>query len=196
MSYSDKRRRLEPLEISCSSADCKSGLHCFRLTKRMKAADERGMCRYCGAKLVDVSRTYRRDFTDVKYTLEALKWEYWRHHYWHIEIDQKAVNHARRKGKIALRVAAAKRLRQSVGNAEPFHDGQQTPKTGNTLYYAQHATATCCRKCIEDWHGVQMGKALTDGQINYFTDLLMLYIEERLPSLTETGEYIPPIRSK
>lgn len=190
------RKRLEPLEITCSSSDCNSGLHCFRQTKKMKAADEGGRCKYCGVKLIDLSRTYRRDLSDVKYTIESLKYELWRHYYWHIEIDQLAVNHARRKGKSGMRVAAENRIRKAVGDANPSLDGRQTPKKGNALYYAQHATATCCRKCIEDWHGIPMGKSLSDDQIQYFADLVMLYVEERLPFLTEKGEYVPPISRK
>jgi Domain of unknown function (DUF4186) len=161
----------------------------------MKSTNEGGKCRYCGAELVDWTRTHKRDLNDVQYTFEALKYELWRHHYWHIDIDEKAVNHARRKGKSGMKVAAEKRLRTAVGNANPFRDGYQTPKKGNVLYYAQHATATCCRKCMEDWHGIPTGQALTDKQIVYFTDLLMLYIDERL-QLTERGEYVPPIRHK
>lgn len=189
------KRRLAPLEITCSSADCKSGLHCFTQTKKMKGTDEGGRCRYCGAELVDWSRTHKRDLDDVQYTFEALRYELWRHRYWHIDIDEKAINHARRKGKSGMKAAAERRLRSSVGDANPYRDGYQTPKKGNVLYYAQHATATCCRKCMEDWHGVPMGQALTDRQIAYFTDLLMLYIDERL-QLTENGEYVPSIRRK
>jgi len=81
------KRRLAPLEITCSSADCKSGLHCFTQTKKMKGTDEGGKCRYCGAELVDWTRTHKRDLDDVRYTFEALRYELWRHHYWHIDIE-------------------------------------------------------------------------------------------------------------
>ena len=91
--------------------------------------------------------------------------------------------------------AAESRLRSSVGPMAPFRDGYQTGSGGNNpLHYAQHATATCCRKCIAEWHGIPRGVELTAVQIDYFTRLLMLYIEERLPDLTEGGEYVPPIR--
>jgi hypothetical protein len=188
------KKRLDPLKITCKSADCDSGLHCFSLTKKMKIADQTGQCRYCGAKLVDWKRIYKRDLTDADYTFKALKYELWRHYYWHIEIDEKAINHARRKGKAGMKEAAEKRIRNSVGDGNPYRDGMQTPRKGNALYYAQHATATCCRKCIEEWHGIPVGQALSDGQIEYFKELVMLYIEERLPFLTEQGEYIAPIR--
>lgn len=188
--------RLEPLNITCTSADCEAGLHCFKQTRKMKTADAGGRCRYCGEELVDWDRTHHRDLTDVHYTFKALKTEMYRHHYWHLEIDQRALNHARRKGRKGMREAAERRVTTSVGGPNPFRDGMQTPKNGNALYYAQHATAICCRKCIEEWHGIPQGVKLTLKQIAYFTELLMLYISERLPFLTEDGEQVPAIRRK
>lgn len=190
------KKRLEPLKITCKSADCKRNLHCFSQTKKMKIANQTGQCRYCGAKLVDWTRVYKLNLADVNYTFKALKFELWRHYYWHLKIDQKAINHALRRGKIGMRIAAEKRVRNSVGGANPYRDGIQTPREGNTLYFAQHATATCCRKCIQEWHGIPIGKELTPNQIEYFTELIMLYIDERLSFLTDEGEYVPPIRSK
>jgi hypothetical protein len=35
---------------------------------------------------------------------------------------------------------------------------------------------------------------LTEDEVRYFTDLLCLYVAERLPELTENGVKIPPIR--
>ncbi|MFX0116112.1 MAG: DUF4186 family protein [Candidatus Hodarchaeota archaeon] len=188
------KKKLEPLKISCKSADCERGLHCFVRTRKMKITNPAGQCIYCGVKLVDSKRMYKRDIADAEYTFKTLKYEMWRHYYWHIEIDQKAINYARRKGIVGMRAAAEARIRNSVGAANPYKDGIQTPKKGNALYYAQHATATCCRKCIEDWHGIPIGQPLTDDQTRYFQELIMLYIEERLPFLTEHGEYVPPIR--
>lgn len=31
------------------------------------------------------------------------------------------------------------------------NDGKQTPMKGHPVFTAQHATATCCRKCIKKW---------------------------------------------
>ena len=90
-----------------------------------------------------------------------------------------------------MRIAAERRIRTSVGPAEPGFDGRQTPKEVNVLYYAQHATASCCRQCIEEWHGFPKGQALTDDEINYLSELVVHYVEERLPDLTEHGEKVP-----
>ncbi len=188
-----KRKPLK--KVTCTSTACDDGLHCFRQAKkRGEQHVQGGRCRDCGADLVDFPRVHKRDHKDVKYTWKSLKYELIRHHFWHLDIDLKAVNYARRKGKIGMRAAAENRLRKAVGPAEPPFDGRQTGKSGNPLFYAQHATATCCRKCIEYWHGIPQHTALTENQIQYFTALVMGFVDHRLPNLTENGEKVPPIR--
>jgi hypothetical protein len=125
-----------------------------------------------------------------------MRYELIRHHFWHIEIDEKAVLHARRKGINGMRIAAASRIRKSVGPARPARDGRQTPLegSGNAIYYAQHATASCCRKCVEYWHGIPQGQELTEEEINYLMELAMMFILDRIPVLTKDGETIPPRR--
>lgn len=182
---------LKPLKITCTSVDCENGLHCFRQTQRLVTFTQAGHCRACGVALIDWSRVHQRDPADASYTFAALKYELIRHHFWHIEIDIKAVNHARRKGTVELYTAAEQRLRKAVGPVNPPFDGRQTSREGNVIYYAQHATASCCRKCVEEWHGIPRGRALTDSEIGYLTTLAMLYITERLPALTRDGEKVP-----
>ena len=185
---------LKPLNIHCTSSDCQNGLHCFLQTKKMATENQEGRCRYCGVRLVDWRRVHKKDLADVEYTFTALKYELIRHHFWHLEIDQKAVNHARRKGRDGIRIAAEKRIGKYVGPAEPTFDGRQTPKSDNSIFYAQHATASCCRKCMQEWHGIPIGRKLLDEEVKYLTDLAMLYINERLPFLTKQGEKVPPIQ--
>lgn len=196
LTFAGKKKKLVPLEITCKSADCENDLHCFAQTKVMKIEHKNGHCRYCDAKLVDWKRTRKRNFEDVDYTFSALKCELWRHYYWHVDIDQKAINHAKRKGLIELKEAVYHRLQKYVGPAKPNYDGRQTPKSGNLIFYAQHATATCCRTCIEEWHGISKGQKLTEDQIKYFTELIMKYIVERMPSLVNDGERVAPLRHK
>ena len=38
--------------------------------------------------------------------------------------------------------------------ANPPNDGKQTPMRNHPVFIAQHATATCCRKCLQKWHGI------------------------------------------
>lgn len=190
------RASLKPLKISCTSTNCEEDQHCYLATKRMVAANQRGACRSCGARRVDWDRVHARDLADAGYTCRMLKTELIRAHFWQIAIDVRAVNYARRKGKRGLRDAAAHRIRTSVSAAQPPRDGRQTPWSGNPLYYAQHATATCCRRCIEEWHAIPRGRALTADEVEYLTALVCRYVDERLPQLSEDGEYVPAIRRR
>jgi hypothetical protein len=48
--------------------------------------------------------------------------------------------------------------------AEPARDGRQTPFRGHPAFVAQHATATCCRGCLEKWHRIPRGRPLADAE--------------------------------
>ena len=165
---------------------------------RALEGEKKRCCWACGADLIDWDRVHRLDLDDASSTFASLKIEYIRHHFWHVEIDQHAVNHALRKGVDGLRVATEKRIRQAVGEGvhpdEPTFDGRQTPLAGNVIFYAQHATSTCCRKCMEVWHGIPQTEDLTDRHVEYFTEIVMLFVQDRLPSLGKQGIKVPPIR--
>lgn len=62
--------------------------------------------------------------------------------------------------------------------AEPFHDGRQTPMRGHPCFIAQHATGCCCRSCLEKWHGIPMGRTLTDAETAYVVSVLMTWLHE------------------
>lgn len=181
---------LEPLKITCTSTRCEDGLHCYR-QKRAAAGQMSGPCRDCGADLVPWERVHARALGDVAHTFAALKTELIRHEFWHRELDEQAVRHAQRKGRIKLRAAAEHRIRKYLAPADLYRDGTQTALSGNVIYYAQHATATCCRKCAEEWHAIPQGRAMTEDEIAYCMALVWAYIEERLPDLAREGIAVP-----
>lgn len=190
----DQEDDLQPLRISCRSTNCAEGLHCFLRTKRQRTRVAPGSCYACGEHLVDMDRVHQRSIRDVQHTFNALKKELVRHHFWHLAIDQLAINHARRKGRTGIRVAAERRLRTSIGRPGNPYDGRQTPYAGNVLFYAQHAVAACCRKCIEEWHGIPQEWELTDDELSYLTELVCMYVDHRLPDLKAEGKHVAPIR--
>jgi hypothetical protein len=67
-------------------------------------------------------------------------------------------------------------LRQRLGAAHPLKDGRQTPWRGHPVFTAQHATATCCRGCMNKWHHVPQGRPLSDAEIDRFSALIMAWI--------------------
>ena len=75
-------------------------------------------------------------------------------------------------------------LSRKVGILTPFRDGMQTPLeeeklAGHPIYYAQHATATCCKKCAYYWWGFDRAKAYTEGQLNFLSELCIRYFQSR-----------------
>ncbi|QFT83143.1 hypothetical protein FIU89_21160 (plasmid) [Roseovarius sp. THAF27] len=186
---------LKPLKISCTDSDCDNGLHCFKTTRQM-GRKERGSCRSCGAKLIDWPRLHKRSIEDAEFTFEALRNEKIRHHFFHVEIDQRAKNYAKRKGWLKLREAVESRIRKYVAKAGNPRDGRQTPFEDNPIFYAQHATATCCRTCLNYWHDISKGHDLTDEEVDYCADLIEMYLRERLDDVEDGPQRVPPIRSK
>lgn len=175
----------KPLKMSCTDSRCEEDLHCFR-PKRGMAPTERGRCRDCGADLVDWETVHERDINQVTQLFAELPKELIRHHYWHMAIPQDIREKAERYRRevVANRVVKAIGSRLSAPSGEIYHDGTQTPmedSPGAQIYYlGMHATATCCRKCMEYWHGIPREEALTDEQLSYFVALVWLYVCQRL----------------
>jgi Zn finger protein HypA/HybF involved in hydrogenase expression len=51
---------------------------------------------------------------------------------------------------------------------------------GHPVFIAQHATAACCRKCIQKWHGIKKGKVLNIEEIEYVVALIIGWVERQL----------------
>lgn len=67
-------------------------------------------------------------------------------------------------------------ISQRVAPADPKNDGRQTPWRNHPVFVAQHATATCCRGCVEKWHGIPKGARFSDEELDH----VLLVIERWL----------------
>ena len=65
-------------------------------------------------------------------------------------------------------------------------DGKQTPMKGHPVFIAQHATGTCCRRCLEKWHYISKNKNMTDDDIKYVVDIIMSWIEKEYNDYKKT----------
>jgi exodeoxyribonuclease V alpha subunit len=70
-------------------------------------------------------------------------------------------------------------IAQRLAPAHPVKDGRQTPYRGHPVFIAQHATATCCRSCLEKWHQIPKGMELTAAQQDYVVDVITNWIYRR-----------------
>jgi len=84
------------------------------------------------------------------------------------------------RGPEALRRHADEIVATRLAAAEPRNDGKQTPYRGHPVFVAQHATATCCRSCLERGHGIAKGHELTPAERGYVVDVICRWIEREL----------------
>ena len=85
--------------------------------------------------------------------------------------------YVRQKGLDRIQEHAQDFIEKRLAPAVIPNDGKQTPMRGHPVSIAQHATATCCRGCLEKWHKIRAGKKLTPRQKEYIVHVIMLWIK-------------------
>ena len=85
-----------------------------------------------------------------------------------------------KRGMDTIRSHARDFVEKRLSSEAPENDGKQTPMKGHPVFIAQHATACCCRGCLEKWHNIPSGKVLTQAEQEYITDVLMEWIKRAL----------------
>ena len=84
------------------------------------------------------------------------------------------------KGGDKIREHAKDFVSQRLAPAVIPNDGKQTPMKGHPIFITQHATACCCRGCLEKWHHFPRGKELTEEQQDYVVDVLMEWVGRQM----------------
>lgn len=87
-------------------------------------------------------------------------------------LSGKEAAYLEQKGLAAVLEHARGFITERLAPASPANDGWQTPMKNHPVFIAQHATGTCCRKCLAKWHHIPKGKPLTDEQIDYIVGVL------------------------
>lgn len=85
-----------------------------------------------------------------------------------------------KKGAETIRRHAEDFVRTRLAPANPPNDGRQTPMRGHPVFKAQHATATCCRECMEKWWRVPRGTSIPPLRQQGIVDMLMAWIDREL----------------
>lgn len=60
------------------------------------------------------------------------------------------------------------------------NDGKQTPMKGHPVFIAQHATGTCCRRCLFKWHNISKDKELSNNEVNYIVSIIIAWINKEM----------------
>ncbi len=88
----------------------------------------------------------------------------------------KELEYLRNKGMSTVLDHAAQFIEQRLSPALPPNDGPQTPMRHHPVFIAQHATATCCRGCLQRWHGIPKGRALDAEEKQYILEVLKTWL--------------------
>lgn len=110
------------------------------------------------------------------YILGKLKKSKFRGSFHLVEKDREVIDE---KGMDVIKEHAREILRQRIGSLEE-NDGRQTPWKGHPVFVGQHATATCCRKCLTKWHGMPLARELSEEEIDYFADLVSEWMKSEM----------------
>ena len=84
------------------------------------------------------------------------------------------------KGMDTVRTHAREFVQNRLAPAHPRNDGKQTPMRGHPVFVAQHATATCCRGCLEKWHHIPQGREMTAKEQEYVVNVIMEWVERQM----------------
>lgn len=85
-----------------------------------------------------------------------------------------------KRGMDVIRRHAYELMAPRVFSASPANAGRQTPMKGHPVFKAMHATATCCRGCMNRWWRVPAGVALTARQRDKVVNLVTAWIEMQM----------------
>lgn len=183
---------LTPLNVTCGTTKCEEDLHCYSKKKSsLRKQGKERVCKECGDDLIDWKRIHKNNPTDAQFIFSSMRRELIRSVFFQTPIDDAAKKKAKQLGKTGVRERAKRLLRQRIRKLTAW-DGRQVPMgKGDVINYAQHATATCCRNCLEAWHNIPPEVELNEKQLQFCTDLVMHYIDEKLPNLQDEPVRIP-----
>lgn len=84
-------------------------------------------------------------------------------------------------GRAVVLEHAATFIAQRLAPAAPANDGKQTPMRGHPVFIAQHATATCCRGCLAQWHAIERGRELTPAEQAHVVATIARWLDRQAP---------------
>lgn len=123
---------------------------------------------------IQVEKAYMNMYDDI---LERLSKSTFRVRF---KLRDKEKQYIEQKGLDRIKSHAEDFIRDRVSPSIIPNDGKQTPMKGHPVFIAQHATATCCRGCINKWHKIPKDVELTQEQQDYIVGLIMEWIKRQI----------------
>ena len=110
---------------------------------------------------------------DINYLLYRLSKSKFRNSF---HLKEKDIEYVDKKGLDKIKEHAYDFINKRLKPSVIPNDGKQTPMRGHPVFIAEHATATCCRGCLNKWHGIPKNRELTDMEVDYIVKVIMTWI--------------------
>lgn len=98
------------------------------------------------------------------------------------KLSQKLREYTLDKGMDTIKRHAYDLITKNLAPKYIHNDGRQTPMKGHPVFIAQHATATCCRKCLYKWYKISQNRELTNIEIDYIVSIILKWIDLQIGS--------------
>ena len=95
-------------------------------------------------------------------------------------LKTKDKEYVREKGIETIEKHARDFIEKRLAPKEIKNDGKQTPMRGHPVFIAQHATACCCRGCLNKWHKIPKNIELSNEQKDYIVEVIMTWIKRQM----------------
>lgn len=95
-------------------------------------------------------------------------------------LKNKDFEYIKKVGILKIKEHAHAFINERLAPAVIPNDGHQTPMRNHPVFIAQHATATCCRSCLNKWYKIPKNRLLTDQEITFIIDLIMAWINKEI----------------
>lgn len=97
-------------------------------------------------------------------------------------LKQEDIDYIDKKGLEKIRSDAKDFISKRLAPTQIPNDGRQTPMKGHPVFIAQHATACCCRGCLNKWYNVPKNTELSAVRQKKIVNLIMAWIEKEYSS--------------
>jgi len=97
------------------------------------------------------------------------------------KLKGKELNYLNSKGLDVILDHGRDFIETRLAPSNPPNDGKQTPMRNHPVFIAQHATATCCRNCLQKWHSIPAkDHELSQDEKEYIMTVLERWMEDYL----------------
>ncbi len=95
-------------------------------------------------------------------------------------LTSKDIEYINNKGWETIKSHAADFVISRLVKIDLKKDGKQTPFRGHPVFIAMHATATCCRGCLNKWYKIPKDRDLNNQEIKFILTLIIKWLKKEV----------------